>query len=175
MIRMRTFSKAYGLAGIRCGYAVGEAQVIRDFEKVRNHYGVNRMAQVAGVAALADQAYLAEVVAQGRRRPRAHRGDRARQRPVADPVGDQFRHHRLRRGRRLRAEGAAGTDRARRVHPQADGAGARPLHPRQRRPRPRTRHFRRGTARRNRRARAALGVRGSVSSQVCPSKSLPKL
>ena len=31
-------------------------QVIRDFEKIRNHYGVNRMAQVAGLAALADQA-----------------------------------------------------------------------------------------------------------------------
>lgn len=63
VIRMRTFSKAYGLAGIRCGYAVGEAGVIRDFEKVRNHYGVNRMALVAGTAALADQAYLEDVVA----------------------------------------------------------------------------------------------------------------
>lgn len=71
VIRMRTFSKAYGLAGIRCGYAVAEAQVIRDFEKIRNHYGVNRMAQIAGVEALADQAYLESVVARvasGRRR-----------------------------------------------------------------------------------------------------------
>ncbi len=63
ILRMRTFSKAYGLAGIRCGYAVGEAQIIADFEKIRNHYGVNRMALVAGQAALADQAYLKEVVA----------------------------------------------------------------------------------------------------------------
>lgn len=63
LIRMRTFSKAYGLAGIRCGYAFGETQVIRDFEKIRNHYGVSRMAQVAGESALADQAWLAEVVA----------------------------------------------------------------------------------------------------------------
>jgi histidinol-phosphate aminotransferase len=62
VLRMRTFSKAYGLAGIRCGYAVGERQVIADFEKIRNHYGVSRMAQIAGVAALADQDYLAEVV-----------------------------------------------------------------------------------------------------------------
>ena len=71
VLRMRTFSKAYGLAGIRCGYAIGEAQVIREFEKIRNHYGVNRMALVAGVAALADQSYLAEItakVAAGRRR-----------------------------------------------------------------------------------------------------------
>jgi histidinol-phosphate aminotransferase len=62
LLRMRTFSKAYGLAGIRCGYAVGEAQVIGDFEKVRNHYGNSRMAQVAGLAALDDQDYLAEAV-----------------------------------------------------------------------------------------------------------------
>lgn len=63
VLRMRTFSKAYGLAGIRCGYAVGEAGTIREFEKIRNHYGVNRMALIAGAAALTDQAYLQEVVA----------------------------------------------------------------------------------------------------------------
>ena len=60
---LRTFSKAYGLAGIRCGYAVAEAEVIRDFEKIRNHYGVSRMAQIAGLEALADQDYLSSVVA----------------------------------------------------------------------------------------------------------------
>ncbi len=60
---MRTFSKAYGLAGIRCGYAIGEADVIASVERVRNHYGVSRMAQIAGAAALADQAYLKKVVA----------------------------------------------------------------------------------------------------------------
>jgi histidinol-phosphate aminotransferase len=63
VIRMRTFSKAYGLAGIRCGYAVAEAEVISDFEKIRNHYGVSRMAQIAGVEALADQDWLRSVVA----------------------------------------------------------------------------------------------------------------
>ncbi len=62
LIRMRTFSKAYGLAGIRLGYAFGEAGVIRDFEKIRNHYGVSRMAQEAGVTALADQDWLRAVV-----------------------------------------------------------------------------------------------------------------
>lgn len=71
VVRMRTFSKAYGLAGIRCGYAFGDAEVIANFEKVRNHYGVSRMAQIAGEEALTDQAYLAEVVAKvdaGRKR-----------------------------------------------------------------------------------------------------------
>ncbi len=62
VLRMRTFSKAYGLAGLRCGYAVGDADLIRSFEKIRTHYGVNRMAQAAGLAALADQAYLGKVV-----------------------------------------------------------------------------------------------------------------
>ncbi len=71
VVRMRTFSKAYGLAGIRCGYAIGEEQVIADFEKIRNHYGVNSMALVAGMAALADQDYLQQIrskVAAGRQR-----------------------------------------------------------------------------------------------------------
>jgi len=71
VVRMRTFSKAYGLAGIRCGYAIGEEAVIAAFEKIRNHYGVSRMAQAAGKAALEDQDYLGEVlrrVEAGRRR-----------------------------------------------------------------------------------------------------------
>ncbi|MCO5063062.1 MAG: pyridoxal phosphate-dependent aminotransferase [Rhizobiaceae bacterium] len=63
VLRLRTFSKAYGLAGLRCGYAFGEPSIIASFEKVRNHYGVNKMAQIAGLAALKDQTYLAEVVA----------------------------------------------------------------------------------------------------------------
>ena len=64
LIRMRTFSKAYGMAGARVGYAIGAAPLIRSFEKIRNHFGMNRSAQAAALAALADQAYLAEVVAQ---------------------------------------------------------------------------------------------------------------
>ncbi|RFC69152.1 MULTISPECIES: pyridoxal phosphate-dependent aminotransferase [Mesorhizobium] len=71
VLRFRTFSKAYGLAGLRCGYAFGDADVIANFEKMRDHYGVNKMAQVAGLAALHDQAYLKKVVERivaGRRR-----------------------------------------------------------------------------------------------------------
>ncbi|MBA3447075.1 MAG: pyridoxal phosphate-dependent aminotransferase [Pseudaminobacter sp.] len=63
VLRMRTFSKAYGLAGIRCGYAISETRTIADFEKIRDHYGVSRMAQIAGRAALADQSWLQSVVA----------------------------------------------------------------------------------------------------------------
>jgi len=62
-LRFRTFSKAYGLAGARVGYALGETRLIQEFNKIRNHYGVNRIAQAAAIAAVADQAYLAEAVA----------------------------------------------------------------------------------------------------------------
>ena len=62
VLRFRTFSKVYGMAGARIGYCLGEAEVIKQFEKVRNHYGINRIAQAGAVAALADQEYLAETV-----------------------------------------------------------------------------------------------------------------
>ena len=62
VLRMRTFSKAYGLAGMRCGYAVGEAANIGAFDKVRNHFGMNRLTMAAALAALADQDYLRSVV-----------------------------------------------------------------------------------------------------------------
>lgn len=58
VIRYRTFSKAYGLAGARIGYALGERETIAAFDKVRNHYGVNRIGQIGALAALRDQAHL---------------------------------------------------------------------------------------------------------------------
>ena len=64
VIRMRSFSKAYGLAGMRVGYALGTPELIRSFEKIRNHFGMNRLAQIAALAALKDQAGLAEIKAQ---------------------------------------------------------------------------------------------------------------
>ncbi len=56
VIRLRTFSKAYGLAGLRVGYGLADAETSKAFDKVRNHFGLNRLAQVAGIAALADHA-----------------------------------------------------------------------------------------------------------------------
>jgi histidinol-phosphate aminotransferase len=61
VIRMRTFSKAYGLAGARVGYAIGHPDLIAAFHKVRNHFGMNRAAQAGALAALQDQTYLAHV------------------------------------------------------------------------------------------------------------------
>ena len=62
VIRMRTFSKAYVMAGARVGYALGAPDLITAFHKVRNHFGMNRAAQVGAMAALQDQAWLAEVL-----------------------------------------------------------------------------------------------------------------
>lgn len=62
VLRLRTFSKAYGLAGARIGYALGEAALIANFEKVRNHYGINRLGQIGARAAIEDQTYLAAVL-----------------------------------------------------------------------------------------------------------------
>jgi histidinol-phosphate aminotransferase len=64
VIRFRTFSKAYGMAGARIGYAIGEAGVIASFDKIRNHFGVNRIAQAGALAALADEAHLNWVLEQ---------------------------------------------------------------------------------------------------------------
>ena len=61
VIRMRTFSKAYGLAGARIGYAIGHPDLIDGFERIRNHFGVNRMAQAGALAALRDSAWLSDI------------------------------------------------------------------------------------------------------------------
>ena len=69
-IRLRTFSKAHGMAGLRIGYAIASAETNGAFDKVRLHFGVNRIAQAGALASLADSAYLQSVVAavaEGRR------------------------------------------------------------------------------------------------------------
>ncbi|TDH35826.1 pyridoxal phosphate-dependent aminotransferase [Pseudohoeflea suaedae] len=67
VIRFRTFSKAYGLAGQRIAYGFGTAGTISRFDRVRNHFGVNRLAQIAAVAALADEEWLSHVKSEVRR------------------------------------------------------------------------------------------------------------
>lgn len=63
VLRLRTFSKAHGLAGLRIGYAIGEAGLIQSFDKIRHHFGVNRIAQVAALASLGDPEHLMAVIA----------------------------------------------------------------------------------------------------------------
>lgn len=62
VIRMRTFSKAYGMAGARIGYAITHPDLAGAFAKVRNHFGVSRIAQAGALAALQDQDWLQSVL-----------------------------------------------------------------------------------------------------------------
>lgn len=55
---LRTFSKIYGLAGLRVGYMVGPADVVRETQKVRNAFDVSELAHVAALASLDDPAEL---------------------------------------------------------------------------------------------------------------------
>ena len=55
---LRTFSKAYGLAGLRIGYAVAPPAGIALLHKVRQPFNVNAMAQAAALAALADEDHV---------------------------------------------------------------------------------------------------------------------
>ena len=62
VIALRTFSKAYGLAGLRVGYGICNEYIASAINKVREPFNVNSMAQVAALAALNDQEYLKKSV-----------------------------------------------------------------------------------------------------------------
>ncbi len=57
LIVLRSFSKIYGLAGIRVGYGIGPAELIGFMHRVREPFNVNQLAQVAAIAALEDEAF----------------------------------------------------------------------------------------------------------------------
>ena len=63
VIRFRTFSKGYGMAGLRVGYGIAAPGLVQAFNKVRNHFGVGRIAQAGAIAALNDQNWLEMVKA----------------------------------------------------------------------------------------------------------------
>ena len=58
LVVTRTFSKAYGLAGLRVGYSIATEEITDILNRVREPFNVNSLAQVAAVAALADDDYL---------------------------------------------------------------------------------------------------------------------
>lgn len=69
VIRFRTFSKGYGMAGARVGYAIAAPELALAFDKVRDHFGMGRISQIGALAALSDQEYLSKIkqqVAEGR-------------------------------------------------------------------------------------------------------------
>lgn len=58
VVRLRTFSKAHGMAGGRIGYAVAHRDVITGLNKIRNHFGMNRVAQAGALASLGDPGFI---------------------------------------------------------------------------------------------------------------------
>lgn len=58
LLLMRTFSKIFGLAGLRLGYGIAHPELIAAFEKVRQPFNINSIAQAGALAALDDAAHL---------------------------------------------------------------------------------------------------------------------
>jgi histidinol-phosphate aminotransferase len=67
VIMVRTFSKLFGLAGLRVGYAVGPRRLIGILRKVVEPFPVNRLAQAGALAALDDHEFLTRVLAENKR------------------------------------------------------------------------------------------------------------
>lgn len=63
LIVLRTMSKAHGMAGLRLGFAFAGRDVARELEKVRGPFRVDALAEAAGIAALADDRFVTDVVA----------------------------------------------------------------------------------------------------------------
>ena len=63
---MRTFSKVYGLAGVRLGHAIATPETLAPLNRVKEPFAVNLLAQVAGIAALEDEEFLEKSVAANR-------------------------------------------------------------------------------------------------------------
>jgi histidinol-phosphate aminotransferase len=61
LVVLRTFSKAFGLAGLRVGYGVGHPDLVEVFHKLREPFNVNGLAMVAAETALTDLAYVKKV------------------------------------------------------------------------------------------------------------------
>jgi histidinol-phosphate aminotransferase len=59
---LRTFSKAYGLAGLRVGYGVADASIASFIERTKQPFSVNMMALIAAKAALSDDKYVSKVL-----------------------------------------------------------------------------------------------------------------
>lgn len=59
---LRTFSKAYGLAGLRIGYGIAKKEIITEMNKIRQPFNTNSIAQIAATAALKDEEHLKKVI-----------------------------------------------------------------------------------------------------------------
>ncbi len=58
ILTLRTFSKAYGLAGLRIGYGISKPEIINELNKIREPFNTNSLSQVAALSALLDKGHL---------------------------------------------------------------------------------------------------------------------
>ena len=66
LVITRTFSKAYGLAGLRVGYSLSSSEIADYLNRIRQPFNVNHIAQSAAIAALADEDFLQESILSNR-------------------------------------------------------------------------------------------------------------
>ena len=156
VVVLRTFSKIFGLAGLRLGYLLADPALVHYLHSVQEPFNVNRAALAAGVASLGRPGELAErrelaAACAGAARERA-----ARWRDGARPVVGQLRARRPRRRRRGARRAARGP---RRAHPPGHGAGHAGLGADHRRAEPRS-----WTARRRRCSQARAQLLGAGAS-----------
>src|SRR5215467_8372424 len=59
---LRTFSKAYGLAGIRLGYACGHPELLRHIARIRSSFSISAVAEAGGLAAIRDEEHVRRTV-----------------------------------------------------------------------------------------------------------------
>jgi histidinol-phosphate aminotransferase len=62
IIFSRTFSKIYGLAGLRLGYAITSVEIAEGLDKIREPFNINRFAQVAALAGIKDKSFIKKVL-----------------------------------------------------------------------------------------------------------------
>ncbi|NPD13614.1 pyridoxal phosphate-dependent aminotransferase [Xinfangfangia sp. D13-10-4-6] len=61
VIRLRSFSKAWGLAGARVGYAIAAPELAQAFDRIRDHFGMGRVSLAGALASLQDDSWLPEL------------------------------------------------------------------------------------------------------------------
>ncbi len=101
LLLMRTFSKIYGLAGLRLGYGIGHPELIAELEKVRQPFNINAIAQAGALAALDDTAHAEKTRRHQRPRPEVLRARLPQAGPGIHPFLGQL-HPRARRRRPAR-------------------------------------------------------------------------
>lgn len=63
ILLLKTLSKAYGLAGLRLGYTIGDPELLSAINKIRNPFNVTLITQAAAIAAINDEEFLSRVIA----------------------------------------------------------------------------------------------------------------